>query len=85
MAASYFEGMSTVKTTIYLDAVEYRRLKGVAAAEGRSTSELIRTAVSEYLGKQPQRPLPTSLGMGRSGDRTLGERMEDLMEGFGES
>lgn len=76
--------MATVKTTVYLDAADYRRLKGVAEEEGRSTAELIRAAVSEYVGKHARRPLPTSLGAGR-GDPTLAERAEEELDGFGES
>lgn len=73
----------TVKTTVYLDAADYRRLKNVAAAEGRSTAELIRTAVSEYARKRIGRALPASIGAGRSGDGTLSERAEELLEGMG--
>ena len=75
--------MSSVKTTVYLDAADYRRLKGVAAAEGRSTAELIRAAVSEYARKRTGRALPASLGAGRSGDGTLSERAEDMLRGMG--
>jgi len=72
--------MATVKTTVYLDASEYRRLKAVAAAEGRSTAELIRAAVGEYARTRAPRALPASLGAGRSGDGTLSERTEELLE-----
>ncbi len=76
--------MTSVKTTVYLDSADYRRLKGVAAAEGRSTAELIRAAVSEYARKRIGRALPASLGAGRSGDGALSERAEDLLRGMGE-
>jgi hypothetical protein len=77
--------MAQVKTTVYLDAAEYRRLKGVAAAQGRSTADLIRAAVTDYLGRGARsKPLPSSLGAANSGDPTLAERMEELMDGFGE-
>jgi predicted transcriptional regulator len=75
--------MTTVKTTVYLDADEYRRLKSLAGAEGRPTAELVRAAVAEYARRRGTRPLPASLGAGRSGDGTLSERAEDLLDGFG--
>jgi len=74
-----------VKTTVYLDAAEYRRLKVLAAAEGRSAAELIRTAVSEYARACATRPLPRSLGVGQSGDDSLSERTEELLQGMGGS
>jgi len=73
-----------VKTTVYLDAAEYRRLKALAAAGGRSAADLIRAAVSEYVGTHGGPARPRSIGAGRSGDGTLAERSEDLLEGFGE-
>jgi hypothetical protein len=76
--------MPTVKTTVYLGAADYRRLKALAAAEGRSTAELIRAAVSEYAGKHARAALPGSLGAGRSGDGSLSQRAEDLLDELGE-
>ena len=72
-----------MKTTVYLDADDYRRLKALAAAEGRSAADLIRAAVSEYAHEHAPRRLPTSLGAGRSGDGRLSERAEELLGGFG--
>jgi hypothetical protein len=77
--------MSTVKTTVYLDAAEYRRLKALAAREGRSAAELIRAAVSEYARGRTEPRLPRSLGIAASGDGTLAERSEDLLDGLGDS
>ena len=76
--------MASMKTTVYLDAADYRRLKALAASEGRPTAELIRTAVSDYVRAHVRRRRPRSLGVGRSGDGTLSERAEDLLAGFGE-
>ncbi len=73
-----------MKTTVYLDAADYRRLKALAATEGTSAAELIRTAVSEYAGRRAPRELPSSLGAGSSGDGCLSERSEELLEGMGE-
>lgn len=75
--------MKIVKTTVYLDAADYRRLKVLAGAEGRSTAELIRTAVAEYARRRAPRTLPASIGAGRSSDGTLSERTEEWLEGLG--
>lgn len=72
-----------MKTTVYLDADDYRRLKALAGVEGRSTADLIRAAVSEYARRRGSLPLPASIGAGRSGDGTLAERAEDLLDGLG--
>lgn len=76
--------MSTMKTTVYLDATDYRRLKALAAVDGRSAAELIRAAVSEYTRRRAPARLPRSLGAACSGDGRLGERSEDLLPGMGE-
>jgi len=74
-----------VKTTVYLDAADYRRLKALAAADGRSAAELVRAAVSEYARSRTARRLPASLGLAASGDGTLSERTDELLKGLGES
>jgi hypothetical protein len=75
--------MATVKTTVYLEASDYRQIKALAAAEGRSAADLIRAAVAEYAKTRSQGALPTSLGAGRSGDGSLSERAEELLGGMG--
>ena len=77
--------MPRMKTTVYLDATEYRRLKALASSEGRAAADLIRSAVSEYTRQRSRRSLPASLGAGRSGDGSLAERAEDLLKGMGSS
>lgn len=76
--------MATVKTTVYLAAADYRRLKALAATQGRPAAELIRDAVSEYAERHAPGALPTSLGAGRSGDGALSEQAEGLLDGLGE-
>lgn len=75
--------MPSMKTTVYLDAADYRRLKALAAAEGQSAAELIRAAVSEYVLARSSRRLPASLGAARSGDGSLSERTEELLADLG--
>ena len=74
----------TTKTTVYLDAGDYRRLKALARAQGRSAAELVREAVSLYAraNQAPQRPL--SIGAGRSGDGGISVQAEELLYGMGE-
>jgi len=68
-----------MKTTIYLDAADYRRLEALAAAEGQSAADLIRAAVSEYVSARSSGRLPASLGAARSGDGSLSERTEEVL------
>lgn len=83
MVTIYIMPMSEMtKTTVYLDASDYRRLKALAASEGRSAAELIRAAVSEYADRHLTRSLPNSMGAGRSGEPCLSERAEELLEGI---
>ena len=76
--------MTSVKTTVYLDPSEYRRLKALAVAEDRPAAALIRSAVSDYVRGRAPRMSPSSLGVGRSGDGRLSERAEELLTGLGE-
>jgi predicted transcriptional regulator len=73
------------KTTLYLEAESYRRLKFVARETGTTPAELVRTAISEFLDRRTTRRLPRSLGAGRSKSGDLSERAEELMSGFGQS
>jgi predicted transcriptional regulator len=65
------------KTTVYLDANDYRRLKSIARAKGRTPAALVREAVAEYAAREMHKRRPRSLGAGRS------RRGEDLLGGFG--
>jgi hypothetical protein len=71
------------KTTLYLPEADYRRLKALAAREGRSAAELVREAVSEYARGRGAGRLPSSLGAGRSRRGDLSERAETLLKGMG--
>ena len=77
--------MDTMKTTVYLPAAEYRRLKALAEQEGRPTAALIREAVSEYARARTNRKLPRSIGIAHSREPDLAERTDELLEGFGEA
>ena len=76
--------MKTIKTTVYLNAADYRRLKSLAADEGRSAAELVREAVAEYTARATEREWPRSIGIMDSGDPHFAENYEDYLDGFGE-
>jgi predicted transcriptional regulator len=71
------------KTTVYLDAADYRRLKTIARASGRPPAELVREAVAQYAAREAPRRRPRSLGLGQSRRGDVGERAEDLLAGLG--
>jgi predicted transcriptional regulator len=48
----------STKTTVYLDADDYRRLKALARAQGGSAAELVREAVAEYVRRRGGRVSP---------------------------
>ncbi|HJR58892.1 MAG TPA: CopG family transcriptional regulator [Vicinamibacterales bacterium] len=75
--------MAVQKTTVYLDAADYRRLKSIARASGRTPAELVREAVAEYTAREKPRQRPRSLGAGRSRSGDVAERAEELLAGFG--
>ena len=72
------------KTTVYLDAADYRRLKAMARAQGRSAAELVREAVSRYARANEAPPRPLSIGAGRSGNGGISVHAEELLDGMGE-
>ena len=76
--------MKTIKTTVYLNAADYRRLKSLAEEQGRSAAALVREAVAEYAARATERPWPRSIGIMNSGTPDLAEKYEEMMDGFGE-
>lgn len=70
------------KTTVYLSAADYRRIKAMARQQKRNAADLVREAVAEYARRGGPR-LPKSLGAGHSGRSDLSERAEDLLQGLG--
>jgi predicted transcriptional regulator len=70
--------MST-KTTVYLEPADYRKLRAIARAQGRSAAELIREAVAEYAVRHAVSARPGSIGAGRSGRRDVAQNAEALL------
>jgi predicted transcriptional regulator len=71
------------KTTVYLNAEDYRALKRIAARTRRPPAELVREAVAEYAARHEQRRTAKSVGAFASGRRDLSERAEDLLKRMG--
>ena len=79
----YGNHMSDVqKTTVYLDAADYRRLKAIARARGCAPAQLVREAVARFAASEapPRRARSVGAGASRRGD--LSERAEDLLAGL---
>lgn len=71
------------KTTIYLSDKQKQDLESLARREKRSEANIIRDAVSSALesrNPEPRLPLP---GV-KLGDPGIAERVDELMNGFGE-
>jgi predicted transcriptional regulator len=72
------------KTTVYLDEIDYRRLKRVAARRRIPPARLLREAVAEFVARHDTPTRARSLGAFRSGRGDLAEKAEALLRGFGE-
>jgi len=71
-----------LKTTVYLDPDDYRRLKALARARGRAPAELVREAVARYAAAEAPPRTARSVGAGASGRPDLSERAEELLAGL---
>lgn len=70
------------KTTVYLTEDQKRALARAALASGRSEAELIREGVD--LVTSARRVAEPTLPLFDSDDPTIAERVDDLLDGFGE-
>jgi hypothetical protein len=73
----------TLKTTVYLGAADYRRLKSLSRSRGTKAAALVREAVAEYVTRHAPARAPKSIGGFSSGRPDLGQRAEELLAGFG--
>lgn len=71
------------RTTVYLPDDLKIALEHAAVTSGRSEAELIREGV-EYVASRFDDPRPR-LPLFDSGDPTLAERADELLDGFGET
>lgn len=74
--------MAMHKSTVYLPDDLKARLAQASKASARSEADLIREGV-ELVVERVTPPLP-SFGIFASGDGTLSQRVDELLEGFGE-
>jgi len=74
--------MGTIKTTVYLDEGDKRRLGELAARSGRSEADLLRQGVRLVLEREAPRP---SLGYATSSDGCSAAEADALLAelGFG--
>ena len=70
------------KTTVYLTEDQKRALARAALASGRSEAELIREGVD--LVTSARRVAEPTLPLFDSDDPAIAERVDDLLDGFGE-
>jgi hypothetical protein len=70
------------KTTVYLPEELKQALERTASETGRSEAELIREGIRLAIAAH-QPPIPQS-GVFASGQGSLSERVDELLEGFGE-
>jgi len=71
------------KTTIYLPNELKAELERIALERRRSEADIVREGIRLAIDKETP-PLPT-FGVFDSGDPFLSERVDELLEGFGES
>jgi predicted transcriptional regulator len=72
------------RTTVYLDEHTRERLQRLAEASGQTQAAVIREAIEVYSTTRGKRRRPRSIGMGASRAGNLSERVDDLLDGFGE-
>ena len=70
------------RTTVYLTEAQKLALETVARQTGRSEAELIREGI-DHVTTARRVPEPT-LPLFDSGDGSLAERADELLEGFGD-
>ncbi len=71
------------KTTVYLTDQQKRALERAAKAEGRSEADLIREGVETVTARH--RVMEPTLPLFDSGTGDLASRVDELLEGFGET
>lgn len=71
------------KTTVYLTDQQKRALERAAKAEGRSEADLIREGVDTVTARH--RMVEPTLPLFDSGTGDLASRVDELLEGFGET
>lgn len=72
------------KTTVYLNASDYRRLKGIAYERDIAPASLIREAVADYVTRHAARAKAAWIGSGDSGLGDVSSHDEEYLAGMGQ-
>jgi hypothetical protein len=71
------------RTAVYLEPSEHQRLKEIAHAENRTTTELMREAILQYMENHPAPPLPAEFDTDLDVAEPEAETAEELLKGSG--
>jgi len=72
------------RTSILLDKDIMLKLKSLTKISNKSTSFLIREAVSSYVSKKLPKKKIGIIGIGNSGGSDIANKKEEYLKGFGE-
>jgi len=72
------------RTSILLDKDIMLKLKSLTRISNKSTSFLIREAVSSYVSKKLPKKKIGIIGIGNSGGSDIANKKEEYLKGFGE-
>jgi len=75
--------MEKERTSILLDKDVMLKLKRLAKFSNKSTSLLIREAVSDYVAKKAPKSKIGIIGIGDSGGSDIANRKDEYLKGFG--
>ena len=75
--------MEKERTSILLDKEVMLKLKSLAKFSNKSTSFLIREAVSDYVAKKVHKSKIGIIGIGDSGDSDISNKKDEYLKGFG--
>jgi putative antitoxin of VapBC-like toxin-antitoxin system len=68
------------RTTVFADERLLQSVEAIARQEGRSLAATVRLALEEFVGRRRVvGALPSFVAMGRSGNRDISTRAEDLL------
>lgn len=76
--------MDKERTSILLDKDIMLKLKSLTKISNKSTSFLIREAVSSYVSKKLPKKKIGIIGIGNSGGSDIANKKEEYLKGFGE-
>ena len=67
-----------VKTTVYLDEADAKKLRAISKRQAKPQAELIREAIHSFTSKEPP-PLPAGMGMFDSGHTDTTSRRKEIL------